>query len=378
MAVTEVRSQSWFSRLGKSVSGILGGIIVFILSIILLAWNEGQAVKTAKGLEEGASSVESLDSVDRVNPEFNGRLIHLTGMTDGREMLGDPEFGLEVAALKLQRKVEMLQWKEKTESTTRNKLGGGTETVTTYTYEKIWSDTRIDSSGFKEPDGHQNPEVMPLENMEKQAESITIGAFKLSSGLVGALDKFEEIPLPETLPAGYQTAGPAIFKSKNPATPQIGDLRITFKAAMPAEVSIIARQNGSRLEGYTTRTGTVLQMLDYGTVSAEAMFASAKSASKTLTWGLRALGFILLFLAAKSVLSPIGVLADVLPIAGSIVRMGTTLVAALVALPVGLLTIAIAWIAYRPAIGITILMIGVTIPVLLFITRKKSTSAVHA
>jgi hypothetical protein len=378
MATTEVISQSWFSRLGKSLSGILGGLVVFMISIVLLAWNEGRAVKTAKGLEEGASSVASLESVDRVNPEFDGRLVHLGGMADGRAMLADPEFGIEVAALKLQRKVEMLQWKEKSESTTRNKLGGGTETVTTYTYEKIWSDMRIDSSRFKESASHQNPDVMPLESMEKQAESITIGAFRLSPGLVGSLDKFEDIPLPEILPEGYLTAGHAIFKSKNPATPQIGDLRITFKAAMPAEVSVIARQNGSQLEGFTTRTGTVLQMLEYGKVTAESMFASAKSANKTLTWGLRALGFILLFLAAKSVLAPIAVLADVLPFAGKIARTGTSLIAALVALPVGLLTIAIAWIAYRPLLGITLLATGVAIPVILFLARKKSAPAVHA
>jgi len=378
MAITEVTNQSWFTRLGKSVSGIFGGIILFVISIILLAWNEGRAVKTAKGLEEGSSAVASLESVDRINPEYNGRLIHLTGLADGKQTLSDPEFGLEVAALKLQRNVEMLQWKEKTESTTRNKLGGGTETVTTYTYEKVWSDTHIDSSGFKEPEGHQNPDVMPLQKLEKQAENITLGAYKLSPGLVSFLKKFEEVPPPETLPEGYLTVGPAILKSKNPSTPQIGDLRITFKAAMPAEVSIIARQNGSLLEGYTTRTGTVLQMLQYGKVSAAAMFASAKSANKTLTWGLRLLGFILLFLAAKSMLGPIAVLADVLPLAGKVVRLGTTFIAALVALPVGLLTIAIAWIAYRPVIGITLLVIGVAIPVLLFITRKKATSAIHA
>ena len=51
---TEVTSQGWFSRIGESIKGILFGIIVIPLTIILLWWNEGRSVATAKGLAEGA------------------------------------------------------------------------------------------------------------------------------------------------------------------------------------------------------------------------------------------------------------------------------------------------------------------------------------
>jgi hypothetical protein len=38
-------------------------------------------------------------------------------------------------------------------------LGGGTTTTTTYDYTRQWSDDAINSSKFKHPDNHQNPEI---------------------------------------------------------------------------------------------------------------------------------------------------------------------------------------------------------------------------
>ena len=45
---TEVTSQNWFSRIGESIKGILFGIVIIPLMIILLWWNEGRAVTTAR------------------------------------------------------------------------------------------------------------------------------------------------------------------------------------------------------------------------------------------------------------------------------------------------------------------------------------------
>lgn len=41
MAYTETTTQSWGSRLGDSLKGIIVGIILFIVSFPLLFWNEG-------------------------------------------------------------------------------------------------------------------------------------------------------------------------------------------------------------------------------------------------------------------------------------------------------------------------------------------------
>jgi F420-0:gamma-glutamyl ligase-like protein len=58
------------------------------------------------------------------------------------------------------------------------------------------------------------------------------------------------------------------------------------------------------------------------------------------------------------ILAPFGVLADVLPLAGTIVRMGTGLIGFVLGLLVGTVTIAIAWFAFRPILTAVILLIG--------------------
>jgi hypothetical protein len=52
--ITEVTSQSIFGRIGNSIVGMLFGFVLLVGSIILLFWNEGRAVATAKSLREGA------------------------------------------------------------------------------------------------------------------------------------------------------------------------------------------------------------------------------------------------------------------------------------------------------------------------------------
>jgi hypothetical protein len=93
------------------------------------------------------------------------------------------------------------------------------------------------------------------------------------------------------------------------------------------------------------------------------------------TWLLRLLGFLLMYGGLKKVFGPLGVLADVLPFLGSLVRMGTGLLSFLIALPCSLVTIAIAWIVYRPVLGIILLVIAVGAIVMLFKNRKSAPAA---
>jgi len=151
--VTEVTSTSWFARLGQAIVGVLFGFIFVIVSVVVLFWNEGRAIRTAQGLAEGAGIVRSVmvDSVDRSN---DGRLIHVTGMLSTGGPVSDPDFALRVNGVRLVRHVEVFQWKEETHSETRTKFGGGEERTTTYKYVRSWSDKPIDSDRFREPRGH--------------------------------------------------------------------------------------------------------------------------------------------------------------------------------------------------------------------------------
>lgn len=71
--------------------------------------------------------------------------------------------------------------------TRKEKQFGGSEvTTTTYSYAPVWSEQAIDSAGFKKPEGHLNP-APPFSSAEYAANDVTLGAFRLTSGIVGQL-----------------------------------------------------------------------------------------------------------------------------------------------------------------------------------------------
>ncbi len=49
----EVTSVSWFGRIKRAVGGVIIGLLLIVLMVIGLFWNEGRAVQTARSLAEG-------------------------------------------------------------------------------------------------------------------------------------------------------------------------------------------------------------------------------------------------------------------------------------------------------------------------------------
>lgn len=389
---TEVTSQSWFSRIGDSIKGILVGLVLFGAAFPMILWNENRAIDTAKGLEEGAGAVVSV-AASPLDPQNEGKLVHINADAKTDAVLVDSDFGIKVTALQLVRKVEMYQWEESKESETEKKLGGGTETKTTYSYRKVWADHPLDSSGFKQSEEHRNPGRFPYESQQQIADPVTLGDYVLPSFLVGRLDKLTAVNLAEqslTLPGqqvqpavegpkkknkkaktipetetiepkaqtGYQVFGQEIY-SASPNDPQIGDIRISFSMVSPGPVSLVARQVGKTFEPYQTHTDTTIEMIQSGTQSAANMFKQAEEANTMLTWILRGVAFFMMFLGLSMVLKPISVLGDVVPIIGSILGVGTGLIAGLLALALTLITVAIAWIAVRPMLSAVLVVGGI-------------------
>lgn len=362
---TEVTSQGWGSRILASIKGVLVGGAFFVGSFPLLVWNEGRAVKTARSLEEGAGAVVSV-AASSLAPGNEGKLIHVSGEATTGETLSDPDFGVSVPAIRLRRVVEMYQWDEDEKSETRNKLGGGTETVKTYSYNKVWSDDLIDSGSFKKPEGHQNPSSMPFESGEWTAQAVTLGAYRLSDSQVARLDKTEPVAidpsakLPEAVAAKVKpVAGQNLFYAGgDPASPGVGDTRISFKVVRPATVSVVARQVGNTFEAYLAKAGGRVDLLEYGQKSADSMFQAAQAANTTLTWILRAGGFLIMFLGVTLMFKPIAVFGDVVPIVGTLLGAGLAIFAGAVAAALSLITIAISWLAFRPLVGIALLLLA--------------------
>ena len=359
---TEVTKQSWGSRLSGSFKGILVGLVMIGLAVALLFWNEGRAVRRARALTEGAGVVVSV-AAGAVDPAQEGKLVHLSGLAETFDVLRDDTFGVAVNAIHLKREVEMYQWRENEDSKTETKLGGGTETTTTYSYEKVWSSSLNSSSGFKVPQGHENPGSMPYGKFETSATDVSLGAFKLGTGLIGSMRRTEPLQVgAEGLPGNLRwRAKPyngGIYIGGSPTAPEIGDVRVTFEVARPATVSIVARQTGNRLEAYRTSNGGSIQLLSYGAVPADQMFQAAQKANRITSWLFRLIGFLLMSFGLKKILRPLSVLADFVPAIGRVMEASTGFVAYLLGGFLSLLIIAIAWLYHRPVLAVTLLVLA--------------------
>ena len=345
---TETTSQSWFSRLGGALGGMLFGLALLPIGAALLFWNEGRAVQTARSLTEGAGMVRAVPA-ERADPANEGRLVHVSGALRIATPPRDAELNLMPpgGTLRLVRKVEMFQWQEETQSETRNRLGGGTETVTTYRYNRAWLEGRVDSSRFRQPDGHQNPEPRHASRVFI-ADGVMLGGFRLAQAQFGGVSAEEALPAPSG-------TGNTLFLGVDAASPRPGDLRITWLAARPEALSVIAAQVGDGFGPFATRAGDRLFMLEPGPVPAAAMFRAAEEGNAVLTWILRAVGTLAILVGWMMLLNPMKVLADVIPFLGTVVGFGTGLVAGLLTIVVAPLVIGMAWLFYRPLIGFAML-----------------------
>lgn len=356
-------SSSWFSRIGQSFGGIVFGLVLMLIGVVLLFWNEGRAVQTYQSLKEGQGLVVNIDA-GAVEAAHDGKLVHLSAEATTGEILVDEDFGIEAGAIRLRRAVEMYQWKETSKSETREKMGGGEETVTTYTYRKEWSSGLNNSADFHDPAGHANPSEFYYESMTWDAEDVAVGAFFLSADLIAALADFTDWPVRE-VPEGAawpEDARPdkgGIYLGADPAQPQIGDLRITYEVVEPGPVSLVAAQTGDSFSAYRTEAGDALAMITPGRVPARQMFEDALSENALLTWLLRLGGFFLLWFGLSLLFAPLSVLAAVVPLFGKLVGAATGLIAFLLALALALAVIALAWLFFRPLLGITLLVLAV-------------------
>ena len=96
--ITTVTSESWFSRLGNAIKGVLIGLLLFIVAFPLLYWNEGRSVRTFQTLKEGQGNVVSA-SPQAVNPAQDGKLVYLAGRAETKAVLKDPDFAVSATAL---------------------------------------------------------------------------------------------------------------------------------------------------------------------------------------------------------------------------------------------------------------------------------------
>ena len=395
MAYTETTSRNWFQRLGDSFGGIVTGFIVIALATWLLWWNEGRTFKTAGAIGEAELVTQDVKDISKVDPALEGKVIHAIDRADTKNILRDPVFGIEINAINLERKVEYYQWEEHSHSETRKKLGGGEETVTTYTYEQEWASNPIDSNSFKDPSYRGlNITLAKLDDNTIWAPEVTFGAYKLPDFLKHSISGSTPmtltsvdvnsvksvIAMPEAYSYMYKpeelvhVSGSTVYLGPNPGSPSIGDVRITFSQTPSAEISIIAQVIRDTFEEFTASNGYTFSRLTMGKAGMDKMFEGARSANNTMAWILRVVGIFLVIIGLRMIFRPLSVLGDVIPLLGDIIGAGTGFVAFLLGLAWSLIVIAVAWIRFRPLIAGGLIAVALLLICLSYMKGRKASA----
>ncbi|XP_070319635.1 transmembrane protein 43 isoform X2 [Odocoileus virginianus] len=305
--ITNKSQPGFLERLSETSGGMFVGLMTFLVSFYLIFTNEGRALKTATSLAEGLSLVVSPSSIHSVAPENEGRLVHIIGALRTSKLLSDPNYGVHLPAVKLRRHVEMYQWVE-TEESREYTEDGQVKTERKYSYNTEWRSEVVNSRNFDREIGHKNPSAMAVESFTATAPFVQIGRFFLSAGLIDKVDNFRTLSLSklEDPHVDIVRRGDYFYHSENPKYPEVGDLRVSFSYAGlsgddpdlgPAHVvTVIARQRGDQLVPYSTKAGDTLLLLHHGDFSAEEVFRREQKGNSLKTWGLRAAGWVAMFM----------------------------------------------------------------------------------
>uniref|UniRef100_A0A8C0Z0E1 Transmembrane protein 43 n=1 Tax=Canis lupus familiaris TaxID=9615 RepID=A0A8C0Z0E1_CANLF len=372
---TTTKPQPGFlERLSETSGGMFVGLMTFLLSFYLIFTNEGRALKTATSLAEGLSLVVSPDSIHSVAPENEGRLVHIIGALRTSKLLSDPNYGVHLPAVKLRRHVEMYQWVETEESRAEVAPGsilsvptqavirrgslraerpgleytedGQVKTETRYSYNTEWRSEIVNSRNFDREIGHKNPSAMAVESFTATAPFVQIGRFFLSAGLIDKVDNFKPLSLAKLDDPHVDIIrrGDYFYHSENPKYPEVGDVRVSFSYA-----------------------GLSGDDPDLGPAHVEVFHRERKSNSLK-TWGLRAAGWLAMFMGLNLMTRIVYTLVDWFPIFRDLVDIGLKAFAFCVATSLTLLTVAAGWLFYRPLCALFISCLAL-VPIIIARTR---------
>jgi len=389
------------------------GCVLIPFALVFLWKNEKKLVTYAKCMDAAQEDCITVDnsSVDEKN---NFRLVHTTGKTQNDTELVDNEFAVTAEnSYRLTRTVEMFQWQEhhhaKTDSHPEH-----------WTYSKGWFTHHIDSSGFRES-GHENPgNEWPFKSNTIAGQNVTLGQYRLSASQISRLghsnrkDVAPEDKMVEATADAMSNCGFSAFEARGKylvastddnslVGDHIGQYRVSFTYDKCDTTTIIAQQmqdddevftfrkwnpekihvpygNSTDAEGdetcgnplccyicmcvnccFSVMFEEVVDRATDGKETKESYFESQQELVKQLNSVFRPLGIVATIMGFYMLFAPVIKLLAYIPLVGWLLSSLTAVAAFVFALVVGgtmsCLVIAIAWVFFRPLIGIPLLLV---------------------
>jgi hypothetical protein len=202
-----------------------------------IAWSTFQADSDRLSkLDSVLGDVAAFDDPSKASA-LDGKIVIAHGTATPRADLSDPDFNLNLPALKLFRDSQIYQWKEN---------GGKFRT-----YEQVWSEELIDSTYFDMAHSNQGALAYPdrfvkADKIDIVRDGVRLAALDASySQFIGGevklmleWEQYKKLPVPMQLRFDLVN-GSLVEKSAAAGNPRIGDNRTRFTMVPPYEVTVV-------------------------------------------------------------------------------------------------------------------------------------------
>ena len=167
-------------------------------------------------------------------------------------------------------------------------------------------------------------------------------------------------------------ASNVLYFGRVPGSPEVGDVRVTFEKVVPAKVTVMAVVDGDSFKPFKAKNGKRFQTLVMGKKSGDEIIDAAKESNNMILWALRIIGILMVIGGLKGIFGFIETILKVVPFIAGIFGWGVGLVCTVIGIAWSLIIIAIAWLFYRPLLGISLLVLaGFLVWVFAFKGRDK-------
>lgn len=222
----------------KKVIKYIVGVLLILCSMLLIGYSEYNIIKVLMNRDSLNNKTIEVKStiIDKNN---NGKLVFVNGYIILNKDLEDKDFNVKVRTSKLERIVEIYQYKETKEDDE------------TYSYETDWYNELIDSSKFKNSE-YKNPSDIKYKS-EVYYNDVFLGAFKLNNKEIddlGLNSRYLDLNSEFASKNGFNISNEYYTTSKDIDFPEVGDIRISFRYNNSNSASVIAKQSNNMFEDY--------------------------------------------------------------------------------------------------------------------------------
>lgn len=364
----EVHKNSWGSRLVGSIKGVFVGIFMFFISFGVLYWNEGRV-----DVSNIAKTAIEIEATSKASQEADQQLVSTTGQLKSEENLGDT-YLKEGDYIAISRKAEIFVWSETTSTETKKNYGGSETVETTYTYEKKWTSNPSDSSSFKQPDGHSNPNL-PIDQFSATVSKAKLGIYDIDMSQV-SIPAGSSLPLTQEntiVKDEFEVIGTQyLYKGLGSlASPEPGDIRISYSAVTnPIQTATVFGKlnlTSSKISPFFGKKDTKLYSLSEGT--REGAISAMELKHTATMWTFRIVGFLLMWFGLSALFGPISVILDVVPLLGTLSKGAVGLITFIVSLALSAITILVSMILHS-FIALIIIVAGLSIIGVIYLKKR--------